>query len=139
MTVVLWWGLFDHELWAEHGEERYGPFLPAGRPIQLHRYRKHWKSRREVRADQVGALAGKLALPRAALSGENGVVMVGADLGVKAAKIPVRPFRDPDPFRELGLPTRSQPGALLPTKSGCRWPSCRTTTGLLSTRCWPGR
>ena len=58
---------------------------------------------REVRADQVGVLAGKLALPRAALSGEDGVVMVGADPGAKAAKVPVRPFRDPDPFRELGF------------------------------------
>jgi hypothetical protein len=96
-TVVVWWGLFDQELWVEHGEERSGPFLPAGGPIPLHRYRKHRKSRREVRADQVGALAGKLALPRAALSGEDGVVMAGAS----PAAVPVRPFRDPDPFHEL--------------------------------------
>lgn len=96
-TVVVWWGLFDQELWVEHGEERSGPFLPAGGPIPLHRYRKHRKSRREVRADQVGVLAGKLALPRAALSGEDGVVM--ADAG--PAAVPVRPFRDPDPFHEL--------------------------------------
>lgn len=96
-TVVVWWGLFDQELWVEHGEERSGPFLPAGGPIPLHRYRKHRKSRREVRADQVGALAGKLALPRAALSGENGVVMAGAE----PTAVPVRPFRDPDPFHEL--------------------------------------
>jgi hypothetical protein len=25
-TVVLWWGLFDNELYVEHGEERYGPY-----------------------------------------------------------------------------------------------------------------
>ena len=96
-TVVVWWGLFDQELWVEHGEERSGPFLPAGGPIPLHRYRKHRKSRREVRADQVGALAGKLALPRAALSGEDGVVMAGTS----PAAVPARPFRDPDPFHEL--------------------------------------
>ena len=96
-TVVVWWGLFDQELWVEHGEERSGPFLPAGGPIPLHRYRKHRKSRREVRANQVGALAGKLTLPRAALSGEDGVVMAGAS----PAAVPVRPFRDPDPFHEL--------------------------------------
>ena len=102
-TVVVWWGLFDQELWAEHGEERYGPFLPAGGPIPLHRYRKHRKSRHEVRADQVGVLAGKLALPRAALSGEDGVMMVGAAPDAGAAKVLVRPFRDPDPFRELGF------------------------------------
>jgi len=48
-------------------------------------------------------LAGKLALPRAALSGEDGVVMVGAGPDAGTAKVPVRPFRDPDPFRELGF------------------------------------
>jgi len=82
------------------GEERRGPFLPAGGPIPLHRYRKHRKSRQEVRADQVGALAGKLALPRAALSGEDGVVLIGA---TTQAGVPLRPFRDPDPFHELGF------------------------------------
>jgi predicted DNA-binding transcriptional regulator AlpA len=98
-TVVVWWGLFDQELWVERGDERSGPFLPVGGAIPLHRYRKHRKSRRDVRADQVGELAGKLALPRAALSGDDGVVMVGA----KAAVVPLRPFRDPDPFHELGF------------------------------------
>jgi hypothetical protein len=98
-TVVVWWGLFDQELWVEHEEERCGPFLPVGGPIPLHRYRKHRKSRREVRADQVSELAAKLALPRAALSGEDGVVMIGTP----AAAVPVRPFRDPDPFHELGF------------------------------------
>jgi len=100
-TVVVWWGLFDQELWVEHGEERRGPFRPAGGPIPLHRYRKHRKSRHEVRADQVAVLAGKLALPRAALSGESGVVMTG----VNRSEVTVRPFRDPDPFHELGFPS----------------------------------
>jgi hypothetical protein len=27
-TVVLWWGLFDQELYGEHGEQRYGPYQP---------------------------------------------------------------------------------------------------------------
>ena len=100
-TVVVWWGLFDQALWVEHGEERSGPFLPVGGPIPLHRYRKHRKSRREIRADEVGVLAGKLALPRSALSGEDGVVMLGARRQAVPADVPVRPFRDPDPFHEL--------------------------------------
>jgi hypothetical protein len=100
-TVVVWWGLFDQELWVEHGDERMGPFRPVGGPIPLHRYRKHRKSRHEVRADQVAALAGKLALPRAALSGENAVVMTNMAREVDAAALPVRPFQDPDPFHEL--------------------------------------
>ena len=100
-TVVVWWGLFDQELWVEYGEARLGPFRPAGGPIPLHRYRKHRKSRHEIRADQVAALASKLALPRAALAGENAVVMTGMRREVDAAAIPVRPFQDPDPFHEL--------------------------------------
>jgi hypothetical protein len=102
-TVVVWWGLFDQELWVEHDEERCGPFLPVGGPTPLHRYRKHRKSRREVRADQVSELAGKLALPRAALSGEDGVIMTGATTHAGLAAVPMRPFRDPDPFHELGF------------------------------------
>jgi hypothetical protein len=95
-TVVVWWGLFDQELWVERGEERFGPFHPIGGPIPLHRYRKHRKSRREMRAEQVAVLADKLVLPRAAVSGEGGVVEVRT-----AAAILMQPFRDPDPFHEL--------------------------------------
>jgi hypothetical protein len=102
-TVVVWWGLFDQDLWVEHGEERNGPFQPAGGPIPLHRYRKHRKSRQEVRADQVASLAGKLALPRSALSGENGVIMSGMTPADLPAHVPVRSFHDPDPFHELGF------------------------------------
>ena len=102
-TVVVWWGLFDQELWVEHGEQRMGPFRPANGPIPLHRYRKHRKSRHEVRADQVAVLAGKLALPRAALSGENAVVMTGMRRDADVAAVPVRPFQGPDPFHELAF------------------------------------
>lgn len=97
-TVVVWWGLFDQELWVERDEERFGPFHPIGGPIPLHRYRKHRKSRREMRADRVAALAEKLVLPRAAVSGEDGVVEI-----CTAAAIPMQPFRDPDPFHELAF------------------------------------
>ena len=102
----------DQELWVEHGEERMGPFRPAGGPIPLHRYRKHRKSRQEVRADRVADLAGKLALPRAAVSGEDGVVVIGLHGQAAAAALPQKaaaiadapnqnavthqpPFRDP--------------------------------------------
>ena len=104
-TVVVWWGLFDQELWVERDDERLGPYHPVGGPIPLHRYRKHRKSRREVRADRVGDLAQLLVLPRAALSGEADVVVVGAGPTVSADQVPVRPFRDPDPFHELSFAT----------------------------------
>ncbi|MDT7953723.1 MAG: IS481 family transposase [Acetobacteraceae bacterium] len=103
-TVVVWWGLFDQELWVEHEEERFGPYHPIGGPIPLHRYRKHRKSRREVRADRVGELAQRIALPRSALSGDDDLVLVG--IGPPAAEqVPMRPFRDPDPFHELRFQT----------------------------------
>jgi hypothetical protein len=101
-TVVVWWGLFDQELWVERGEERWGPYHPAGGPIPLHRYRKHRKSRREARADRVGELAAKLSLPRSALSGEDVVV---APAPGSPAPVPLQPFVDPDPFHELTFPT----------------------------------
>ena len=28
-TVILWWGLFDNELYVERDEQRYGPFYPV--------------------------------------------------------------------------------------------------------------
>jgi hypothetical protein len=104
-TVVVWWGLFDQELWVEREEERFGPYHPVGGPIPLHRYRKHRKSRREVRADRVGDLARLLVLPRSALSGEDDVVVVGVGPTASADQVPVRPFLDPDPFHELTFPT----------------------------------
>ena len=103
-TVVVWWGLFDQELWVEHGEERFGPYHPVGGPIPLHRYRKHRKSRREARADRMGELAQRIALPRSALSGEDDLVLIGAGPS-PAEQVPVRPFRDPDPFHELSFPS----------------------------------
>jgi hypothetical protein len=102
-TVVVWWGLFDQELWVEHGEERFGPYHSVGGPIPLHRYRKHRKSRREARADRVGDLAQLLILPRAALAGEGDVVLLGAGPTASTEQVPGRPFRDPDPFHELSF------------------------------------
>jgi hypothetical protein len=104
-TVVVWWGLFDQELYVEQGEERFGPYTPVGGPIPLHRYRKHRKSRREHRADRVADLAGRISIPRAAVSGEADIV----DLGANALSAPLppaaRPFVGPDPFHELTFPT----------------------------------
>lgn len=76
-TVVVWRGLFDQGLFAELGDEQFGPFLPVGGPIPIQRYRKHRKSRREHRADQVSVLADKLNIPRAAVSGEADIVVLG--------------------------------------------------------------
>jgi hypothetical protein len=34
-TVILWWGIFDNELYVEHGDKRFGPYAPVGGPIPL--------------------------------------------------------------------------------------------------------
>jgi hypothetical protein len=104
-TVVVWWGLFDQELYVEQGEERFGPYTPVGGPIPLHRYRKHRKSRREHRADRVSDLAGRINIPRVAVSGEADVVDLGANVRGSQSSSPARPFVGPDPFHELTFPT----------------------------------
>lgn len=96
-TVVLWWGLFDNELYVEHGEKRSGPYYPVGGPIPLHRYRAHKKTRHERRAERVEVLAGKLELARVAVLG--GPETPGWE--ELSADKPVIPFADPDPFQEF--------------------------------------
>jgi transposase len=100
-TVLLWWGLFDQDLYVEFGEKRFGPYAPSGGPIPLHRYRTPKKSKADERADRVADLADRLGLPRATLTGN-------ADLAADFA--PPRPlpasvqrFVDPDPFQELAF------------------------------------
>jgi hypothetical protein len=104
-TVVVWWGLFDPELFVELVDERFGPYLPIGGPIPLHRYRKHRKSRRENRADRVAELAERISIPRAAVSGEADIVVLGAPAWSAQLTAPSRPFVGPDPFHELTFPT----------------------------------
>jgi hypothetical protein len=96
--VVLWWGLFDQDLYVEHGERRFGPFQPSGGPIPLHKYRKFRKSKAEERADRVAALADRIGLPRAVLEGGD---LPPAPSMTPAASVVVR---DPDPFQTLTYP-----------------------------------
>ena len=95
--VVLWWGLFDQELYVEHNDKRFGPFSPVGGPIPLHKYRKFQKSKAEERADRVAALAERIGPPRAALDG-------GELPPVPTASPPAKiVFADPDPFQTLAF------------------------------------
>jgi hypothetical protein len=102
-TVTLWWGLFDQDLYVEHGDARYGPYRPSGGPIPLHRYRKPAGSKADERADRVAALADRLGLPRAALDGSGTALKLPPP---KAGAAPqAQPFHDPDPFRQLAYPS----------------------------------
>jgi hypothetical protein len=60
-AVVLWWGLFDDELFVEHGGQKYGPYRPVGGPIPFDRYWAFRKTMAERRAERVEALAVTLA------------------------------------------------------------------------------
>ena len=100
-TVLLWWGLFDRDLYVEHGERRFGPYTPVGGPIPLHRYRSHAKTKGEERADRIAALATRLDLPRSALEGHPEL----AGMATPARSEPARvAFVDPDPFQEIAYP-----------------------------------
>lgn len=105
--VILWWGLFDQDLYVEYEERRYGPYSPSGGPIQLHKYRRHKKSKLDERADRVAALAEKLNLPRSALDGNPGLAQAIAmsSVSIGAAIIP---FVDKDPFHELSFRDRME-------------------------------
>ena len=95
--VILWWGLFDQELYIEHGDKRFGPYLPVGGPIPLHKYRSFKKSAAQTRADRVDTLAAKLSVPRAAMEARP-------ELSSFAGPVPTQAFVDPDPFQQLTYP-----------------------------------
>ena len=101
--VILWWGLFDNQLYVERDEQRYGPYYPVDGPIPLHRYRKFKKSRTQERADRIAVLAKQLDLPRSALTGNTDLHFVADDFLTPA--LVINPFQDPDPYQEFTYPT----------------------------------
>jgi hypothetical protein len=98
-TVIVWFGLYDDQLYVEHGERRYGPYAPSGGPIPLHHYRRFKKTRTQQRADRIEGLAAHLALPRAALTEYS------TSSTLSAFEPATQPFADPDPFHELTFPS----------------------------------
>jgi hypothetical protein len=99
-TVLLWWGLFDNDLYVEHGEKRFGPYLPDGGPIPLHRYRAFKKTALEKQSERIEELSGRLSLTRAALTG---LPPSTAEL-VSEPPVSAMAFSDPDPFQEIQYP-----------------------------------
>lgn len=99
-TVVLWWGLFDDELYAEKDGRRYGPYRPSSGPIPLDHYRNLSHTRQQRRNNRIQNLSEKLDLPRAALEGDGGIRLISDNDLPKSV-----PFQDPDPFQEFSYPT----------------------------------
>lgn len=96
-SVILWWGLFDNELYVEHDTQRYGPYSPINGPIPLHRYRKFKKTKTEKRLEKIEALAKSLVLGES----EDGKHKEFAFLTETETNLPSQPFQDPDPFHEI--------------------------------------
>jgi len=99
-TVIVWFGLYDDQLYVEQGERRYGPYAPSAGPIPLHRYRRFKKTRSEQQADRIEGLAAQVSLPRAAL---RDYPTLSAPLS--PGELVSQPFADPDPFHELTFPS----------------------------------
>ena len=97
-TVTLWFGLYDDQLFVEHGDRRYGPYAPIDGPIPLHRYRSFKKTRSQKRVERIEGLAEQLALPRAALSAYPAL-----SSSLSALPADTQPFADPDPFHQLAF------------------------------------
>lgn len=99
-SVILWWGLFDNELYVEHEGQRYGPYTPISGPIPLHRYRKFKKTKTEQRLERLEALAKSLMLVE-----DNAEQRTApSSLHETHESLPSRPFQDPDPFHEICFP-----------------------------------
>lgn len=96
--VLLWWGLFDTDLFVEWNDRRFGPYRPTGGPIPLYRYRKPGKSAREKRAETVAELAEAINLPRAAVAGGGPPDHVADIVSLRSMR-----FADPDPWEEIAF------------------------------------
>jgi len=99
--VVLWWGIFDNELYVEFGEKRYGPYHSVNGPIPLGRYRSFKKTKQQKRAEKIDDLAREIQLPRAALDNNKISVITAFTSNNDMTKIA---FNDPDPFVEFAFP-----------------------------------
>ncbi len=92
-NVVLWWGLFDDELYVEFEGQRYGAYFPVSGPVPLYRYRKFKKTKIEQRLDKLEVLAKSIKLPSTESSEELSIAPV-------TPPVPTQEFQDPDPFNE---------------------------------------
>jgi hypothetical protein len=101
-TVILWWGLFDSELYVEFEGNRFGPYYSSGGPIPLNRFRKFKKTRAEKRADTIEQLSREISLSKEALSSDT---RASEAFGRKIPEdTPFVQFQDPDPFNEFEYP-----------------------------------
>ncbi len=100
--VILWWGMFDSDLYVEYDDERYGPYQASNGPIPLNKYRSYKKTAAEVRADTIEQLAKDLYLPKEALTRDT---RTAEALQRRLPEdTPLIEFNEPDPFHEFTYP-----------------------------------
>jgi hypothetical protein len=100
--VILWWGLFDNQLFVQLDDRRYGPYHPIGKLSTLSSYRRFKKTKTEERADRISTLAKQLDLPHSALERQEWEFV---DLNDDISSPVSLPFCDPDPFEEFTYPS----------------------------------
>ena len=101
--VILWWGLFDQELYVEFGDKKYGPYKPVGGPIPLHRFRSFKKTAAEKRADSIEALAQQISVSASYMTADTRPPE--ALLRKLPEDVIVKEFQDPDPFQTIYFPS----------------------------------
>ena len=99
--VVVWWGLYDNELYVEYDGDHLGPYRPIDAPVPLHKYRNFKKTKFEQRAERIDKLAAQIQVPKAAIFDGNGHDTYEVN---HSDDISIEPFEDPDPFEELRFP-----------------------------------
>lgn len=101
-NIILWWGLFDTELFIEHEGKKAGPFYPDEGPIPLNKFRAMKKTKAEKRADSIEKLSNEIALPKKALTEDTRAP--DALMRCPAKGTVIIKFQDPDPFQEFTYP-----------------------------------
>jgi hypothetical protein len=127
--VVSLWGLFDNELYAEFGGERFGPYYLVSGPIPLHRYRAFKRGKVDERSDRIRSQVDQLGLPIAALAG-NDVRLTPSTVSVE---LPRRPFNGE--AHEYHFPSAITAKLALPRNSRSPCPNSRPRIKHSSTRC----
>ena len=101
-NVILWWGLFDDELFVEQGNKKYGPYKPNSGVIPLHKFRSYKKTSAEKRIDDIEILSQQISISPEILSQDT------RSLKSLLKKLPddtiIQEFKDPDPFHEKAYP-----------------------------------
>ena len=98
--VILWWGMFDNQLFIEFNDKKYGPYNPVGKLATFNAFRKFKKTEAEKTIDKINALAKGLKLPIEFFEGNQDLKF--SDPVNEVIEVPDSvPFSNPDPFQEF--------------------------------------